>query len=148
MTSDIAYLEMFRTRRDRCRELLDLSNEQDRLIASDDYAALLDVLGRKQRILGEFAEAKQDHPELHSLWKTEREALDPAIRDECDHLLAEAESLLAMIIQEEKHSTEELTSRRDETQRRLQTIAQGSQVHNAYRDTLAPSTHRRLNVDG
>jgi hypothetical protein len=53
-----------------------------------------------------------------------------------------------MIIQEEKSSTEQLTSRRDETQRRLQTITQGSQVHDAYHDSLAPSTHRRLNVDG
>jgi hypothetical protein len=147
-TSKIDYLATFRTRRDRCRELLDLSNEQDSLIERDDYTGLLDVLGRKQRILSEFAEAKQNQPELLSHWKTERDALAPELRDECEHLLAESESLLGMIIQEEKSSTEQLTSRRDETQGRLQTITQGSQVHDAYRDSLAPSTHRRLNVDG
>ena len=52
-TSNIDYLATFRTRRDRCRELLDLSNEQDNLIERDDYTGLLDVLGRKQRILSE-----------------------------------------------------------------------------------------------
>ncbi len=63
-TDALDYLRAFKTRRDYCRELFDLSEHQSELITADDYSALLTKLGRKQRILGRMQELKSQQPEL------------------------------------------------------------------------------------
>lgn len=140
-------LEVLKERRDHCRELLKLSRAQRRLIDLDNYGALLDVLGRKQRILGTLDALTRRHPGLKDAWRKERGALDSGLREECEHLLAETEALFAELLEEETGSTEHLTLRRDATRKQLQAVSQGPHVHAAYRDSLAPATHRHLDVD-
>lgn len=144
---DMDYRTLFRDRRDLCRELLDLSRRQERLIEQDDYSSLLTVLSSKQRLLGRLDEIKCRHPDLLARWRAERDFLDPQFRVECEGWLAEAEASVAALIEEEQHSAEALTIRRDAARRQLEAIAQGSRVHHAYRDNLAPVTHRHLDVD-
>jgi hypothetical protein len=137
---------LFHTRREHYRALLELSRRQIDLIAADDYTGLLVVLGQKQRLLGRLDEMNGQHADLKRQWHDRRESLDPDLRDDCEHILAETEAILAQLLEEEQQSAGRLTERRDETRRQLQTISRGSQVHDAYRDTLAPATHRHLDV--
>lgn len=140
-------LEVLKERRDYCRELLKLSRTQRRLIDLDNYGALLDVLGRKQRILGSLDTLSRRHPQLKQAWRAERESLDSGLREDCEHVLAETEALFAELLEEETGSTEHLTQRRDATRKQLQAVSQGPHVHAAYRDSMAPATHRHLDVD-
>ncbi len=61
-------------------------------------------------------------------------------------MLEESEQLLAVLMQREKDSTEMLIHRRDRTQQEIQGISEGARVHEAYRDSYVPTTHRRLDV--
>ena len=142
----LEFLETFRTRREHFQALLTLSRRQKQLIAESDYSELLAVLGQKQRLLGRLEELNRHQPDLRRRWQDQRESLDGVLRDDCEHLLAETEALLAALLDEEQTSTSELSARRDETQRQLQAISQGSQIHDAYRDQLAPATHRHLDT--
>ena len=57
-------LQVLKERRTHCRELLDLSRRQNRVIEANDYSTLLNILGHKQRLLGRLDELKRRHPEL------------------------------------------------------------------------------------
>lgn len=141
------FLKLFEARREYCRRLLGLSRQQRDLILADDYTALLSVLGKKQRILGHLEELKELHPRLLERWQVEREHLDPQSRDDCEHVLAETESILSDLVHEENQSTRQLTERRDDTQRQLQALTNASQTQDAYRDAYASSTHRHLDLN-
>lgn len=139
-------LPVLNARRQHCRNLLDLSRRQRTLIDDSDYSQLLSILGQKQRLLGRLDELNKEHPDLKTRWKQIRDTGDAEWRDDCEHILAETESLLAELIEEEQHSTDHLTRKRDATQKELQAVSQGSRVHDAYRESLAPATHRHLDI--
>lgn len=138
-------VDVFGTRHECCRALLQLSRRQRDLIAADDYTQLLAVLGQKQRLLGRLDELNRQHPDLRQQWRARRDSLPAAERQRCEHLLAEMEQMLAALTEEERESTDLLAARRDETQRQLHEIACGTEVHQAYRDEIR-SPHRRLDV--
>lgn len=139
-------LTILKTRREHCRDLLVLSRQQSQLIDADDYTQLLEVLGQKQRILGRLDEINQQHPDLKGQWQLHRKTAETLVRDDCEHVLAEMEAILAELLNTEKESTDQMIARRDATQRRLKAVSSGAQVHAAYRDSLAPATHRHLDV--
>ena len=141
------FLTVLKTRREHYQQLLELSRRQMELINENDYSQLLVLLGRKQRVLGCLDGLNACNPNLWQQWRTDRGSAEPALRDECEHVLAETESILAELLKEEQSSTDHLTQQRDVTQRQLQAISEGSQIHEAYRDSLAPVTHRHLNID-
>lgn len=141
------YLKIFHSRHEHSQKLLELSRRQMSLINSDDYTQLLVLLGQKQRVLGHLDEIGNRFPDLWKTWRSGRNTFDDGLREDCEHILAETEAILAELIQEETTSTEHLTERRDSTKKQLQDIAKGSEVHDAYRDSLAPVTHRHLNID-
>jgi hypothetical protein len=141
------FLTVFQSRRDHCQALLELSRVQQELIRSDDYTGLLVVLGKKQLILGRLDEMKTRHSEMLARWKSARDDFDAETRTDCEHVLAETEAVLAELIQEEESSTQHIVRRRDEAHGELLTLTQGSKVNHAYRDALAPTTHRHLDVN-
>jgi hypothetical protein len=141
------FLAVFQSRRDHLQELLKLSRTQQELISRDDYTGLLVVLGQKQLILGSLDEIKTRHLEMFAKWKTVREDLDTETRIDCEHVLAETEAVLAELIQEEESSTQNIVRRRDEAHGELLALSHGSRVNHAYRDALAPTTHRHLDVN-
>jgi hypothetical protein len=83
---------------------------------------------------------------LKESWRSRKHTLDATLRDDCDHLLAETEAILAEILEEEQDSTDFLTHRRDHTQQQLEGITNGGRVHDAYRTSMAPATHRHLDI--
>lgn len=139
--------EIFEARRAHCRNLLDLARQQKALIDADDYARLLEILGRKQRVLNELAAINERHPDLREQWQARRGRLEPGLRDDGEHILAETEAIMSELLDEESQSTRHLTAKRDRTQKQLQAVSSGGRVNEAYRTSLAPATHRHLDVD-
>jgi hypothetical protein len=141
------FLETFTARREQCRALLELSRQQHELIGNDDYDRLLVVLGQKQRILVRLEEMKTRHDDFVTQWKSHRGTLDPETRDDCDHILAETETILLELIGEENDSTKQIIRRRDAAHSQLRLLADGQHVNRAYHDSLAPATNRYLDVN-
>jgi hypothetical protein len=141
------FLRVFRLRREYCRSLVELSQKQMKCIAEDNYTDLLDLLGRKQRLLGSLSELGNTRSDLWTHWKEHRDNLDNQTRQECESVLEETEHTLAELIETESASTEQLVDRRNDTQRKLQTIAQATQVHDAYQEAHSIPTHHRLDLD-
>ncbi len=139
---------VLRQRRDLCRDLLAFSQRQDELISAADYSGLLTLLGEKQDVLERFARLKRDHHAVWNDWRSVRDGLDESTRACCESLLSETESDLATLLAREDASTKRLSAKRDSTRLELVDLDDGSRVNVAYRDALAPSTHRHLNLDG
>lgn len=140
------FLQTFTDRRHCFAELRALSLEQLSLIDTDDYSRLLSILGSKQRIIGRLEEIGRTHPLLWQDWKLRRDRLESDTRTDCDAILAETEAILADLLEHERASTDHLSRRRDETQLQLQRVTTGTQAQAAYRDSLAPTTHRHLDI--
>ena len=147
VAASIDFLAVFQSRRDHCHALLNLSRMQQDLIHRDDYTGLLVVLGQKQLILGRLDELKSRHVEMFSQWNSKRDSIDADTRQNCEHVLAETEALLAELIQEEDSSTKNIVRRRDEAHVELESLSEGGKVNHAYRDSLAPATHRHLDLN-
>jgi hypothetical protein len=145
-TVDWNYLRIFRARRGAFADLLRLSRHQRAMIEADDYAGLLSILGDKQRLLGQLEELGRAFPGLPERWRRDRDALDAAGRADCEQLLAETESLLAILTTEERECGDELTRRRDQTRLELQGLASATTASNGYRDSAAPADNRHLNL--
>ena len=141
------FLTTFRERRDCFTELLELSNEQMRLIESDDYPQLLAILGRKQRILGRLEEIHRLHPRMAAEWKQFRDTLIPAARSACDQCLTETERLLEQLMSQEREGTERIAERRQQTRTELQTLTDGTRANQAYGQPHIRGTNRLLSVD-
>jgi hypothetical protein len=140
-------LEVLKQRRAHCRELLDLSRRQNRVIDASDYTSLLSILGQKQRVLVRLDELKHRHPELGERWERLREAGPATVRRECGEIISEIEAILAELMQTEKDGADELSQRRETTRRQLESIAQGVHINETYRDNVAPFSHRFLDLN-
>ncbi len=140
------FLETFRNRRHFCQSLLDLSRQQAEWINKDDTMQLLTVLGQKQRVLEEMDQHKRASEKVYLDWQQRKDSLPPNQREDCEHLLAETEALIEQLLELERAGTESLIEKRDKTQRQLETVVQGSQVHAAYRDSMPVSTSRHLDI--
>ena len=137
------------TRRGTCRQLLELSHAQLAHIQRADYTGLLRLLTEKQNLLSQQDALSQRYPNtvLRQWWVESRENLDPAWKQRCRYAMQETEQILEQLLSHEQQCTDLLTQQRNATYDQLQTISQGSRVHAAYRDNLAPLTHRHLDVD-
>ncbi len=147
MTPLSDFLKTFADRRQCFAELLELSKRQLGLVETDEYTRLLGLLGGKQQILGRLESIGKAQPRLWDDWRIERERLAPQTRQMCEQILTETEGLLAQLLEHERVGTESLARRRDQTAHELRTVAAGSRVNQAYRDSLAPVTHRHLDLD-
>lgn len=143
---DHQLLPTLKRHHDLCAKLLDCSRQQMALIVEEDYTELLSVISRKQRLIEEWDNLKQQHPRLVETWNLHRAHLPETDRAVCEGLIRGIQNLYETLLREEQESTNALSLRRDATQRQLQNISQGAQTHEAYRDHLAPATHRHLDV--
>jgi hypothetical protein len=132
-----------RTRRDLSRSLRDLSARQGEALDQCDYDELIEILGEKRSVIDRLVTltpAARD-------WSERRRRVGEAERAEGDALVAETNRTLAEVTDAERSAAEELTRQRESTRTRIQEINAAGQVHSAYRDTIAPSTRRSLDVD-
>jgi chromosome segregation ATPase len=108
----------------------------------------MSTLAQKQRILGRLDEVKRRYPELSRQWTSLRDAGLPAVRNDCESLIAETESILAELLESEKQGTQQLSQRRESTRRQLEAVSQGVHVNQTYADTTPTFNHRFLNTNG
>tara|TARA_R110002095_G_scaffold202889_2_gene184629 strand:+ start:1433 stop:1885 length:453 start_codon:yes stop_codon:yes gene_type:complete len=146
-TQKIDYHKLFSVRLEYSRALLKLSIQQQELIDQEDYSGLLDVLGKKQRLLGQLDQYTRQLPKLWEHWKCERDQLSAEQRESCEEILQESEAVLSRLLTNEDTSTQCMVDRRDRTKHQIQSLNQGERVGEAYRDNLATVTHRHLNID-
>jgi len=147
MTAAFDFVATFKDRRQCFADLLVISRSQLGLVETDDYSQLLRLLGGKQQIISRLETISRLHPQLWDNWRGQRQHLSPATRAICDQTLADTESLLAELLEHERIATETLSRRRDETAHQLAAVSGGSRANQAYRDCLAPVTHRHLDLD-
>jgi hypothetical protein len=140
------FIELMGKRSEYCATLLELSLQQDKYIEADNYTALVEVLGKKQQVLGKMDAMNKEHPSLKQDWLDQRDTVVAEDRVRCDKVLSEIESILEKLMQHEEEATENLMKRRDETQQKLNDISKGVKVNEVYRDEVMPSTHRHLDV--
>lgn len=136
-------LSALRERRDLCRTLRDLAGRQREALAARDYDVLIELLGERKALLARLARSS---PSICD-WMASRDSLAASERAEGDRLWVEARSLLGDLARAEQEAIAELTAQRDATQAELREIAAAGRVNAAYRDSLAPVTHRSLDVD-
>lgn len=136
------YLTAFRTRKECCRALLELSREQRLLIEADDYEALIELLQMKQRLVDELV-GPPDAP--WKCWKNDRHNLSTATLALGEALLQETEELVQTLLAEEQVGTNELTARRDASERELAQMSSSRQIDSAYGPT--PVVGSRLGLD-
>lgn len=146
VNEDYDLLDTFRRQHQLCARLLECSRLQMTLIVDENYTDLLDVISRKQRLIEQWDELKKRHPDLVQIWRDRRPHLATTERNACEKLIEGIQSLYETLLDEERESTEELTRRRDTAKGQLQNISNGAQTHQAYRDHLAPTTHRHLDI--
>ncbi len=141
------YQQAFRARTACCRALLELTQQQQDCLASEDYTVLLELLVQKQQLLDEITTTGPGGPELWQDWRTEREFLPPSSRAACEATLDEAEELLKELLHLENASTCELMSRREDTRRALADLNQGSAAALEYQSPVRTAVSRRLDLD-
>ena len=139
--------DVLQHRRKHCRDLLELSRRQHQFIDSGDYTQLMSTLALKQRFLGRLDEVKRRYPELSRQWVSLRESGLPGVRQDCESLIAETETILAELMASEKEGTDRLTERREATRRQLEAVSQGVHVNQVYADTTPILNHRFLNTN-
>lgn len=138
------YLTAFRTRRECCRALLSLSREQQQLIDADNYEELVTVLQMKQHLVDELLGCGNAP---WTSWKQERAVLSAADQQAGDALLAETESLLRTLLDEEQLGVTRLMNRRDVTERELTQITSAQQIQSAYHSTTISGSQWGLDVN-
>ncbi len=124
-------LRVLKSRREYCRAMMQLAEEQQTLIAQNQTAQLLQLIAQKQRVIDGLAELGRAFGGLAGYWKQIRDGLAADLRAECDAILAESEVLLATALEREAQGTRELTQRRDETQRQLRQVGQSLETRTA-----------------
>lgn len=138
------YLAAFRARRENCRALLELSREQQRFIAANDYDELITVLEMKQRLVDEITDtAAVSWPS----WKQHRTDFTTTQQQVADAVLAETETLLSQLLKEEQTGVTRLMAQRDITERELAQLNSVELIEAAYRPVAVSGSQWGLDVN-
>lgn len=140
------FLTAFQLRHACCRALLELSRQQAGRIADDNFTELTEILQSKQALIDHLGQLADEQQPLRTAWPLQRDGLSAADRERCESILADTEALLAVLLNEERSSSTQLTIRRDATQRELQTLAVGVQAQEAYA-SRSPAILSRFDVN-
>lgn len=126
------------TRREYSKALLHLAQEQQLLIEREQLDDLIQLIAKKQRVIGMMNELGQAQGGLGVWWRLTRDSMPTAIRSQCEGVIAETEKLLAATLAEEQSGTDVLSARRDDTQRELMELGAVVQERRT-RSTRAPA---------
>jgi len=134
--------ELVERKRQCLAQLCELGRRQCEMIASGEMNPLLKVLAGKQRLLADLQEIEEGLAPYHDEDPEARAWRSPADRQRCAGHLADCEKLLAVILEQERGSENELRRRRDEAQVRLQGAHDAAAARGAYlAATPAPALH-------
>jgi hypothetical protein len=141
------YLAAFRSRRECCRALLDLSVRQQALVTAENHAGLVELLTHKQQVLDALLDAGRHPIDLWQTWRDDRDQLPGDLRQSCEAVLDDTEHLLQQLLTLEADSAAVLTRQRDETGRLLRDVNHGRQALAAYQSPSDAAASQRLDLD-
>lgn len=132
-------LTSLHTRREYSKALLHLSHEQKQLIEQDQIAELIQLIAKKQRVIGLLNDLGKAYGGMSVWWRMTRHELSDEMRADCERVIAQTESILAETLACEQSGTDVLTERRNETQRELMELGDVMQDRRD-RSARAPSS--------
>ena len=109
-----------------------MAGQQHTLVSEEDPAALLSLLGERQRLLDELAELDARIAPVRREWDRIGPTLPVSARRRAKAVFQESRQLLAGIIASDQKDTELLEGRKVNVQAALQTIGAAQQAHTAY----------------
>lgn len=139
-------LRVLKSRREYCRAMTQLADEQQTLIDGNRTPELLQLIAQKQRVIDGLTELGAAFGGLAAYWKSVRDSLTDDIRAECESILAESEVLLAAALEREAQGTKQLAQRRDQTQQQLRKIGQTIEARTALGTASQNQTANFLDV--
>ena len=109
-----------------------MAGQQHALVSEEDPAALLALLGERQRLLDQLAELDAKIAPIRREWDRISPALPVSARRRAKAAFKESRQLLEGIIASDQKDTEMLEGRKVNVQAALQTIGAAQQAHAAY----------------
>jgi hypothetical protein len=131
-------------KRDCLVQLRDLGPRQLALVREGNMRTLLDLLSAKQRMLWELQKLERQLDPFRGQNPDARRWPTPEARQQTARRLAECETLLAQIVQQDQQSEEELIRCRQQTAIQLQGV---HAAHRARRAYLAPASDAAGRLD-
>ena len=113
-------------------QLRDMGRKQFDTVLEGSMTDLLDILAAKQRGLADLQRVQRALDPFRAQDPDQREWRSPECRQQCAERLAQCETLLREIVQQEKQSERKLVRRRDEAAVQLQGVHTASQARGAY----------------
>lgn len=134
--------ELIGRKEDCLLQLWEMGKKQLEFVREGRMTALLDVLSRKQRTIGNLQQVERALDPFRGQDPGERRWRSAEARQGCVGKLAKCESLLREILAGERESEGELAQRRDETAKQLQGAHLAGQARGAYTTTAQPGASR------
>jgi len=125
-------IDLLSEQRDLYVELRKLSGEQRALITGESPEQLLGVLVKRQRIIDRLDGLTRRLRPYQQEWRTVRAGLNPADGRRVDQLVAEVNTLLKGILEEDATDAELLAARKSDTARKMQTTKTARYAGAAY----------------
>ncbi len=136
-------LSLLGQQRDLYAQLAGLAGGQRALIAGDRPEQLLAVLSERQRLISRIEQVARRLGPYKADWAGVRAALDDRQGSEADRMLAEADGLLAAVLEKDEADARLLAQRKDATARAAAATRASQQVGAAYAaqmDSRGPGT--------
>ncbi len=131
--------ELIRRKQECLVQLREMGRHQLALIQQESMAALMDLLGTKQRMLIRLEQVERALDPFRGQDPETRTWRSSESRRACREAIQACEALLAEILALERQSEQELTRRRDETARRLRCAQGASEARGAYAALATPA---------
>lgn len=138
----VALLNDFRQRRDCCRILLELAQEQAALVGQAAHPELIELINRKQHLVNRLTELRVTTDPAGS-WTQVRQQLATEVREECQRLLVEAEEYLRKLLTLEAACIQQMQEEAVSVRREMQTVLKATHLRNLYQ---APSGEKLVEV--
>jgi hypothetical protein len=124
--------ELIGAKRECLLRLRDLGRRQQAMIDDGDMTALLDLLAAKQKPITQIQRLERALDPYRRQDPEQRVWRSPESRARCAETLAQCETLLAEVLNQEKYCEQALLRRRDEAARQLQGAHLAGQARQAY----------------
>jgi len=131
-------LELLRRQRDLYRGLQQMAGRQRSLIVGEDQGSLLALLGRRRLLTDSLLEIGRELAPLRSRWTAWRESLAAGERAEAEGLIAEVQSLLGEIMNQDEEDARLLSSRKSQVAEEVRSLRTDRRAVAAY----AATTHQ------
>jgi hypothetical protein len=125
--------ELLRQKEEILRRLVPVSEQQLRIVRQNDLSVLLHLLAVKQRLMNEFESIEKQLQSFQQLPPEERSWENEAEKLSIDSRLERCEAMLEEIIQSDSMSMEELEVQKNNTEKQLKRLRQGSKVFDSYK---------------